>query len=493
MINALPSAAISGIIRNLSRAHAGRQDALERLSSGVRINRAADDAAGMAVSASLDADIASLKVGQRNAHQGQSVLNIADGGLAEIQAMLTRLRELAVMSASETLGADERMNLQVEYSALLSEVDRIAWSTKFDDLPLLAKAHVDVAFVIDTSTSMSGEIATLTAEINAFRQEFIDAGLDVEFGLASMRASIGGGDGVARASDIGDADFEAQLAGLGIAGSPVDPYSALLNASGADDWNGDGDAFTWREDSSRHIVLITDTFQEAHLTPGDPTENETIATLLPAGVAVHVIAPPAHNDTYDGIASQTGGALYDLGDGSGSGIPDAMDSIAGALTGGAPVKSKPLSVQVGIHNTDADQVSIGVAVDASRVGLGLAGTSVATSADAAASLDDIDEAIHRASSFRADIGAACNRLDHVIGGQEAAIENETAALSRILDLDYAEGASDLALDQALAGASTTMLFECLRTSQEQVRALYEGMEDASRQRQRPESRLDLIA
>jgi len=478
VIGAIPSAAISGIIRNLSRAQAKEQDLLERLSSGVRISRAADDAAGMGVSSSLDADIASLKVARQNAETGQSALGIADGGLAEIQTILIRLRELAMMSASDTLEDSERMMLQTEYSALLAEVDRISTTTKFDDRPLLAKAHVDVAFVIDTSASMGGEIAQLTAEINAFRQEFIDAGLDVQFGLASMRSNIGGADGIAMASDIGDPDFEAQLAGLGIAGAPVDPYSALLNASGADDWNGDGDAFGWRDDASRHIVLITDTFQEAHLTPGDPTEDEVIQSLLPTGVAVHFIAPPAHNATYDGIATQTGGGLHDIGDGGGSGIPDAMDSIAGDLTGGAPVKSKPLTVQVGIHNTDADQVDIGVAVDASRVGLGLSGTAVATQGDAAASLDDIDEAIHRTSSFRADIGAAQSRLDHVIGSQDAAITNETDALSRILDQDYAEGAAELALQSTLAAAATTTLFESLRISSEMVEAVYSSIENS---------------
>ncbi len=493
VINALPKAAISGILRNLTRARSGRAEMLERLSNGVRINRAADDAAGMAVSASLDADLASYRQARRNAEHGQSALAIAEGGLCEIAIMLTRMRELATACASETLNDDERMMAQTELSALLSEVDRIAWAASFNGQPLLAKTHVDVAFVIDTSGSMGGEIATLTAEINAFRQEFIDAGLDVEFGLAAMRSNIGGGDGLQRVTDIGDPDFEAQLAGLGIAGSTVDPYSALLNASGADDWNGDGDAFTWRGDAGRHIVLITDTDQEAHLTPGDPDATEVIQSLLPSGVSVHAIARTEHQDTFDDIASQTGGSIHDLGNGAGSGIPSAMDAIAGALTGGAPINAKDLSVQVGIHAGDADNLDIGVCVDASRVGLGLSGISVATAEDAAASLEIIDGAIHQASTYRAEIGAVENRLDHVIASQDAAIVNEEAALSRIQDLDYAEATSELALQQALAAAATTTLFESLRISSEQVRAIYNGLEEGGFDRPRSGGRLDLTA
>ena len=493
VINALPKAAISGILRNLSRARTGRAEMLERLSNGVRINRAADDAAGLGVSTRLNADLVSLRQARRNAENGQSALSIAEGGLSEIAIMLTRMRELAMASASETHDDSERMMAQREYSALLAEIDRIAWASRFNDQPLLAKTHVDVAFVIDTSGSMGGEIATLTAEINAFRQEFIDAGLDVEFGLAAMRANIGGGDGLDRTADIADPAFEAKLAGLGIAGSAVDPYSALLNASGADDWNGDGDAFTWREDAGRHIVLITDTYQEAHLTPGDPNETEVIQSLLPAGVAVHVIAQDTHHDTYDDIASQTGGSLHDIGNGAGSGIPSAMDSIAGALTGGAPVAAKPLSVQVGIHDGDGDTLDIGVAVDATRVGLGVADTSVATAGDAAASLEDIDDAIHQMCTYRSEIGAIQNRLDHVMGGQDAAIVNEGAALSRIQDLDYAEATSELALDQALASAATTTLFESLRISSDQVRAIYSGLRRGGFDRPATGGELDLTA
>jgi len=110
---------------------------LERLSSGSRINRAGDDAAGLAISENLNAQIRGLGQARRNAADGISLVQVAEGGLTEIQNILIRLRELSVQAASDTIGPAERRFLNVEYEALLDEVDRIADSTEFNTVPLL--------------------------------------------------------------------------------------------------------------------------------------------------------------------------------------------------------------------------------------------------------------------------------------------------------------------------------------------------------------------
>ena len=110
---------------------------LERLSSGSRINRAGDDAAGLAISESLKAQTRGLKQAERNAQDGISMVQVAEGGLTEISNIMIRLRELAVQAASDTIGASERKFLNVEYEALLNEVDRISSSTEFNRVPLL--------------------------------------------------------------------------------------------------------------------------------------------------------------------------------------------------------------------------------------------------------------------------------------------------------------------------------------------------------------------
>jgi flagellin len=123
--------------RNLSNTRLGLNAALEKLSSGQRINRAGDDAAGLAISENLKAQIRGLKQAKRNAADGISLVQIAEGSLGEVSNILIRLRELSVQAASDTIGPTERKFLNVEFEQLTSEVDRIANSTEFNRVPLL--------------------------------------------------------------------------------------------------------------------------------------------------------------------------------------------------------------------------------------------------------------------------------------------------------------------------------------------------------------------
>ncbi len=110
---------------------------LERLASGYRINKAADDAAGLAISEKLRSKIRGLQQAQRNANDGISLIQTAEGGMNEIQNMLIRMRELGVQAASDTIGPKERVYLDIEYQALKDEIDRIAYATEFNGTQLL--------------------------------------------------------------------------------------------------------------------------------------------------------------------------------------------------------------------------------------------------------------------------------------------------------------------------------------------------------------------
>lgn len=123
--------------RNLRLTRNALDSTLEKLSSGQRINRAGDDAAGLAISENLKAQIRGLKQAERNAQDGVSLVQIAEGGLQEISNIMIRLRELAVQAASDTIGPTERKFLNVEFEQLTSEIDRIASSTEFNRVPLL--------------------------------------------------------------------------------------------------------------------------------------------------------------------------------------------------------------------------------------------------------------------------------------------------------------------------------------------------------------------
>ena len=123
--------------RRLERATGAVSDSASKLASGKRINRAADDAAGLAIASNLNADIRSLVQARRNANDGVSLVQTAEGGLVETTSMLTRLRELAVQAASDTVGNTEREFLDKEFLALKDEIDRIANSTEFNGTRLL--------------------------------------------------------------------------------------------------------------------------------------------------------------------------------------------------------------------------------------------------------------------------------------------------------------------------------------------------------------------
>lgn len=123
--------------RNLGSTRINMNKSLEKLSSGQRINRAGDDAAGLAISENLKAQIKGLGQAERNAEDGISLVQIAEGALGEVSNIMIRLRELSVQAASDTIGSTERKFLNVEFEQLTSEVDRIANSTEFNRVPLL--------------------------------------------------------------------------------------------------------------------------------------------------------------------------------------------------------------------------------------------------------------------------------------------------------------------------------------------------------------------
>lgn len=130
----IPAMVTGSAIRNVDRS---LQKSLERLSTGLRINRASDDAAGLSVSEQLRTQVKGLNMGNRNIQDGVSLLNIAEGALNEVEAMLQRMRELSIQSANDTLTSAERSYIQIEIDQLKEEVDRIVSGTQYNTQSLL--------------------------------------------------------------------------------------------------------------------------------------------------------------------------------------------------------------------------------------------------------------------------------------------------------------------------------------------------------------------
>jgi flagellin len=150
--------------KNLARTQRGMRSSMQKLSSGLRITKAADDAAAMGVSEKMRAQITSLKMAQRNTNDGISMIQTAEGALDETGDILNRMRELAVESSSEVLQATERAYLQTEFTALQGEIERIADSTQFNGLSLSDGSTTSVAVQVGIFNVAAEDRITVTLQ-----------------------------------------------------------------------------------------------------------------------------------------------------------------------------------------------------------------------------------------------------------------------------------------------------------------------------------------
>ena len=160
---------------------------LERLSSGLRVNRAADDAAGLSVREGMRAEISGLKMNLLNAEQGTNLLQVGEGSLNEINAMLIRMRELAVQAASSTVNDHNRQSIQAEYTQLINEIDRIAQATTYNDQVLLTGFGntIDTASTSLTQSNTTGVTDIKISGAATGTYTFIDNGSDSEVTLGN--------------------------------------------------------------------------------------------------------------------------------------------------------------------------------------------------------------------------------------------------------------------------------------------------------------------
>ena len=161
--------------KNLSRTQKMLAGNFGRLSSGLRINQAADDAAGLAISEKLKSQIRSLAQAERNTNDGISLLQTAEGAMNEVSGILTRMRELAVQSANGTLGSTERGFLNDEFETLRDEIDRVATTTEFNGIKLLDGSASGLTFQVGINSSSGDQISVTIADTHASALSGLDA------------------------------------------------------------------------------------------------------------------------------------------------------------------------------------------------------------------------------------------------------------------------------------------------------------------------------
>ena len=460
--------------RNLNSSQSALQTSLQRLSSGLRINSAKDDAAGLAISERFTTQIRGLNQAARNANDGISLSQTGEGALGELTSNLQRIRELAVQSANATNSASDRAALDLEVQQRLSEIDRTAVQTSFNGRKILDGSFGNAAFQIGANvgetisvnlttsmrTNQIGQIATATGtavSVNALT----DGGLTIAIGTGTALAVGASVAGIA-AGQTADSAF-AKVNAINAAGvtgltataanTSTAAFSTItgatlgdgvgfvagtysLTVNGTTIYNaqtlGDGGSLTGSDVAAQINLFSNTTGVSANFSGGSLTLNSTDGRNIVTAETVAL-----------GTAGGTTGVA-----GSGTGIDATQE---GTLRG-----SISLSATENITMT-GQFADIGQANTISKDTTTLATQNVLTVAAANSTIQRIDAALTSVSTLRSTFGAVQNRFESVISSLAATSENLTASRSRIQDTDFAAETAQLTRNQILQQAGTAML------------------------------------
>ncbi|MCA3224079.1 MAG: flagellin [Burkholderiales bacterium] len=439
--------------RTLNSSQSMQAQALQRLSSGLRINSAKDDAAGLAISERFTTQIRGLNQATRNANDAISLTQTAEGALGSISNNLQRVRELAVQAANATNNASDRQALQDEVSQLVQEIDRVATATQFNGVNLLDGSFSAKAFQVGANVSQTitvDQIASArTSSLGQFR------------GVVLTNQSIGSASDTAAAQSVTVGGVTTSL------GTIANDARALANAI-----NGSGVAGL--SATANVNTVVGQTSAGAPTAAGSSTveingTSITIAgtTSLTQNRANAVAAINAQSSVTGVVASDTGSSVTltaadgrnisvaNFAAGGATGATLASYGLAAAGTTGASINvtyQAPSTVTGQISWTGAFQPA---AANIAATGTALSGINVATDANAAISA--VDAALNAVNGQRATLGAIQNRFEATISNLQTSSENLTASRSRIQDADFAEETAKLTRAQILQQAGVAML------------------------------------
>jgi flagellin len=489
--------------RSLGSTQGQFASAIERLSSGLRINRASDDSAGLAVSEKLKNQVRGLNQAQRNAQDAVSLLQTAEGALNETHSLLARMRELAVQSANDTLSNNDRAHLQNEVNQLVSEIDRIAASTQYNKIALLNK---------DSAVTLHNSGDALQFHIGA-NTNLVSGAASTSSGDNALQFSIG----AARSQDLGDVKLLSELGVTGsiektftVGGSTIkynpsvdtvfDVRDAINDASGTSGVTASvtggklvlasNAAFTITGDTGN---LVSALGLPAAGATGSISGSSTVADVTGATGSFYIddnIGTPATVNysgtmTLDALASamQTalratsettatvtvvGGAFQFQNVVSNNVILDPATPTEFGITSPLSVGTTTASTMVTIRNTASSSTLTGVtSISSSTDGT----LDVASQTSANASISLLDAAIEDVSTSRGQIGSMQNRLESVINSLGVASENTAAANSRIRDADVAQAVSEMTRTQILQQATMAVLAQANQSPQSVLQLL----------------------
>ena len=459
--------------RMLNVTTSAQSKSTEKLSSGYRINRAADDAAGLTISEKMRKQIKGLDRASTNAEDGVSAVQTAEGALTEVHSMLQRMNELATQSANGTNSNTDRKAIQDEIDQLTTEIDRVSETTKFNETYLLkgdgsekeynVNAHdagIDGVTLTDNGDGTVGvTLKTLAAgdKVNIAGKQYT---------IGAVEADVTKAVGTPKKGDtvkVGNAEYTYEDGNsVDSAGTKV---AAGWYASGTDfktdtkaNWDNAKKDTTDLAVAGASVTVKGKTFNvinDANTADGVDDKDSSVIT---AGKAYQL--QTAEIVKASSIGADTAATVK-------NGANATKDATATFTLNKGTVSYKD-ALSFNLHvGADADMTNkITVNIDSmNSAGLGVKGIKADTEQDATYAIDAIADAISTVSSQRSSLGAVQNRLEHTINNLDNVVENTTSAESRIRDTDMAEEMVNYSKNNILAQAGQSMLAQANQSNQ----------------------------
>lgn len=441
--------------RNLNISQNSLATSLQRLSSGLRINSAKDDAAGLAIASRMTAQINGLNTATRNANDGISLAQTAEGSLGAIGDSLQRMRELAVQAANATNSATDRAALQAEVGQLGSEIDRVATTTQFNGNNLLDGSFSGQQFQVGANTGNTISIASIASARSSSLGQFQGFQLTTQsIGTASDTAA-------AKSIAVGGVTYS-----LGTIANDAKALAAAINTSGVIGLSASANATSVAagtsstsatQDGSATITVNGLAIPVAGSSTNLGTNRTTVVAALNAQSSVTGVVA---SDTGSGVSlAAADGRNITIAYAAGTFLSSTLADfgLAGAgTTGGtinltyqAPSGTTGNMTFTGAFNPGSQAIA--------ATGTAISSIDISTANGANAAIQAIDAALSSVSSSRASLGAYQNRFSSVVSNLQATSENLSASRSRIQDADFAAETASLSRAQVLQQAGTAMV------------------------------------
>lgn len=476
--------------RNLGTSQSALAKSMQRLSSGLRINSAKDDAAGLSISDRMTSQIRGLNQAARNANDGISLAQTAEGALQETTNLLQRMRELAVQSANDTNSSSDRDSLQAEVNQLKQEMTRISDTTAFNGKNLLDGSMTTAQFQVGANANQ-----TISFGIKSARAA--DLGNN---SLTTNNATDGGGIEVATAATGASADNNVKAQTLTVIGAQGSATAGIATAASAaviaqkvnaiTDKTGvtatakttatlgnlstNGSVSFELQGTNTSAIKISATVLSSDLTNlatalNDQSGNTGISATLSADKKSITLEQSAGYDIKISEMANTGSATMVLTGSEGAGATIGAGASTDSSTVGGEVSFSSASSFNITSSTDADNGSIfaATAADAANTSTlsSIDGVDITSVKGAADAIKSIDGALTQVDNMRGELGAVQNRFESTISNLSNVSENLSAARSRILDADIAQETSAMTKNNILQQAGVSILAQANQAPQ----------------------------